>query len=204
MIIISFLVEALLEHNANVNGKAEGSMMTPVLISATKGDWKTLEVLIRYNPDLKSTKISTNETILHCFLQQNQNNDPENLNLLLNHSNETIQSQIQSIINKKDINGNTALHLAAQKWPQEAVRYLLEAGANIAMKNQWNEVAITQILPETFHDFLNEYCMKSNHTDINHHDFELHFDYWYVQLFNKILKSFNFENPIEDCMISKV
>ena len=39
------LVEALLDQGMNVNGKAEGSMMTPILISATKGDFKTLQVL---------------------------------------------------------------------------------------------------------------------------------------------------------------
>ena len=67
--------------------------------------------MIKNNADLKVAKISTNETILHCFLQQDQNNNPESLNALLNHENEDVQSQIKSIINKKDINGNTALHI---------------------------------------------------------------------------------------------
>ena len=176
------LVETLLDHGMNVDGKTEGSMMAPVLRSATKGDWKTMQVFLNHRADITVTKISTNETILHCLLQQNQNNDPDNLNSLLNHQNEEVQTKIQSIINKKDINGQTALHIASEKWPSEAVRYILEAGANIGMKNQWSEVAITKILPETFETFLNEYCMNSNYpdTDVNRHDFEITFDYRYV------------------------
>ena len=167
----------------NVDGKAEGTMMAPILRSATKGDWKTMQVLLNHKADITVTKISTNETILHCLLQQNQNNDPDNLRaLLLDHRDEEIQTKLMSIINKKDINGQTALHIASEKWPQEAVRHILEAGANIGMKNQWSEVAITKILPETFEKFLNECCMKSNYpdTDVNRHDFEMTFDYRYV------------------------
>ena len=152
-------------------------MMAPILISATNGDRQTMEILIKNSADLKASKVTTNETILHCYLQQNSNRDLEELESLLNHSTEDVRLQITEIINKKDVNGNTALHIAAQKWPQEAIRSLLEAGANVGMKNQWNEPAITQILPETFEAFLNEHCVKSNHADIHQHDFELTFDY---------------------------
>ena len=176
------LVEALLDHGMNVNGQAEGTMMAPVLRSATKGDLNTVMVLLNHKADITVTKTSTNETILHCLLQQNQNKNPDNLRALLDHQDEEVQTKIKSMINKKDINGQTVLHIASEKWPQEAVRYILEAGANVGMKNQWSEVGITKILPETFEKFLNEFCMKSNYpeTDVNRHDFEMTFNYRYV------------------------
>jgi hypothetical protein len=37
------------------------------------------------------------------------------------------------------------------------VRSLLELGANIGMKNHWDEVPITHIQPETMEEFLNEF-----------------------------------------------
>ena len=45
------------------------------------------------------------------------------------------------------------------------------------MKNQFGEVAITQISPETFEAFLNEHCMQTNDIDVNHENFQLTFDY---------------------------
>merc|ERR1719414_41361 len=137
-------VLALLERGMDVNGLAEGSMMPPLLISATLGDTVTLVTLLKHKADFKMTKIGTRETLLHVFLKQDRNMNPEDLQAIL------LTQDMKSIINKKDINGNTVLHYAAQRWPQEGVRYILEAGANIGMKNQFNEVAITQILPKTF------------------------------------------------------
>ncbi|MFY7897367.1 MAG: hypothetical protein ACOVP8_14130, partial [Phycisphaerales bacterium] len=40
------------------------------------------------------------------------------------------------------------------------VRSLLELGANIGMKNHWDEVPISNIQPETMEEFLNESCLK--------------------------------------------
>ena len=64
-----------------------------------------------------------------------------------------------------------------KRCPQKAVRYLLEAGANIGMKNQFEEAAITQIPADTFEDFLNEHCMKTNNMDVNSPYLTLTFDY---------------------------
>ena len=192
---------ALLERGMDVNGLAEGSMMPPLLISATLGDTLTLVTLLKHNADFKMTKIGTKETLLHCFLKQDRNMNPEDLQAIL------LTQDMKSIINKKDINGNTALHYAAQRWPQEGVRYILEAGANIGMKNQFNEVAITQILPETFENFLNEFCMKSNHGDVNHENFELTFNYNFLapsneDLPNALQKSTDPEDPAETKLVS--
>jgi hypothetical protein len=44
---------------------------------------------------------------------------------------------------------------------QETVRELLERGANIGVKNKWEETPISKILPETMESFLDEYCLTS-------------------------------------------
>ena len=71
-------------------------------------------------------------------------------------SDDGIQPQIVKIINKRDILENTALHYATQMWPQSIVRCLLEAGANIGMKNHWHETPVSKILPSTLEAYLDE------------------------------------------------
>jgi hypothetical protein len=77
------------------------------------------------------------------------------------------------------------------------------------MKNQWSEVAITKILPETFEKFLNECCMKSNYpdTDVNRHDFEMTFDYSFLAPTNENLpeafrKKTDPEDPAETKLVN--
>ena len=118
----TYLVNSLLEHGMNVNGMASGTKMAPILISASLGDKNTLETLLTSKPDLTVTKEMSKENLLHCYLKQDHERDPEYLKILLNQRDDDQEMQMRSIINKKDINQNTALHYAAQRWPQEAVR----------------------------------------------------------------------------------
>jgi hypothetical protein len=61
------------------------------------------------------------------------------------------------------------------------VRSLLELGANIGMKNHWDEVPISNIQPETMEEFLNESCLKFDpKKDVNHDKFEITFDYSFL------------------------
>lgn len=83
-------------------------------------------------------------------------------------TNEAIRPQILKIVNKRDHFENTALHYATQMWPQSVVRQLLEAGANIGMKNHWHETPVAKILPATLEAYLDEvsdllciYCVLS-------------------------------------------
>ena len=72
-------------------------------------------------------------------------------------------NQMRRIVNKTDQYGNTALHYATQKWPQHTVRRLLELGANIGIKNEWQEIPISKIRPETIKAFLDsESCLTSH------------------------------------------
>ena len=64
-------------------------------------------------------------------------------------------------------------------WSQETVRKLLEAGANIGMKNHFDEVPISKILPDTMEDFLDEFCLEATR-DVHHEDFEITFNYSFL------------------------
>jgi hypothetical protein len=46
-------------------------------------------------------------------------------------------------------------------WSQAVVRQLLEFGANIGVKNIYDEVPVAQILPETLERFLDDFCLQS-------------------------------------------
>lgn len=173
-------VEALLEEGLDPNYCPPESYSAPVLLAGGRGHLQVLQVLSKYNADFSVLKKQTDETILHRVLIKDEhfeNGDYQGcLDLLLSVNDPDLKDQIDRIINKKDIFGNTALHYATQKWDQSIVRSLLERGANIGIKNRWGEIPIQKIEPETMEAFLNEYCLQSTN-DVNHEDFELVFKY---------------------------
>merc|ERR1719474_2656380 len=99
--------------------------------------------------------------------------------VIIENSKSEVMKQISSIVNKKDDLGNTALHYATQKWPDYAVRQLLELGANIGIKNFWKEIPISKIRPQTMEEFLDEYCLTYE-GDIMHENFSLTFQYQFL------------------------
>ena len=66
----------------------------------------------------KNKRGRQHKKLLHCFLKQDQDLNVDYLKILLNQKDENLDQQIKSIINKKDINGQTALHIAAQRQEQ--------------------------------------------------------------------------------------
>jgi hypothetical protein len=44
---------------------------------------------------------------------------------------------------------------------QDTVRELLERGANIGVKNRWEETPISRILPQTMEAFLDDFCLTA-------------------------------------------
>lgn len=65
--------------------------------------------------------------------------------------------------------------------PEWVVRSLLEHGANIGMKNHFEELPIDFIVPEMLEKFFSEYCIKYDEaTDVNHEKFEITFDYSFL------------------------
>ena len=73
--------------------------------------------------------------------------------------NSRYSKQIRSIINDKDVDGNTPLHCAVLNWSEDVVKKLLALGANASIKNKQNEIALTRIGRAVFEDFLNKQCI---------------------------------------------
>ena len=194
---------------ADPNLSSENTKMSPVLIAANRGDTQTLKVLLEHNANVANAiKVGTDETILHLILKKDSN-DPAQIekwhNCLLfligetAHENDNLAQRIHQevcmIVNKRDILSNTALHYATQRWSSSIVRALLEHGANIGMKNKFNDVPIQSISPETMEEFLDEHCLRSNYNtkkkheflDIGHSALEITFDYSFLAPSNEDL-----------------
>jgi ankyrin repeat protein len=73
----------------------------------------------------------------------------------------SMERDLRRVINTVDYEGCTPLHYATQLWPQRVVRKLLEKGANIGMRNVYDEVPIESIQPDTLKAFLDEFCLQS-------------------------------------------
>ena len=70
------------------------------------------------------------------------------LNLLLDCEDSRVKLELLKIVNHRDSTNNVPLHYATNLWPQCITRKLLERGANIGVKNDWNEIPISKIMPE--------------------------------------------------------
>ena len=101
-----------------------------------------LKVLLDYS-DTDVGNTSHLGTVLHTILRRPlpYKNYEEALDLMLES---TSKVKLKSIINLKDSLDNTALHYATQFWPQTIVKSLLEIGANIGLKNIYEEVPINR------------------------------------------------------------
>ena len=155
----------------------------PVHLAAYRGHAAVLRVLAKYRADF--TLVTANkETVLHKLLVKDDAFKPENfdkcLDFILSVEDDRLRAQVDQMINRKDLLGNTALHYATQRWGEDTVRRLLERGANIGIKNRWGEVPINNIHPSTMEAFLDEFCLQSSLQDVNHEDFELTFNYSFL------------------------
>ena len=153
---------------------------SPVHLAAFRGNSAVLKVLKSYHADFTIVSLSTRETVLHKVLKKDDAFSEENLEkslkIILSDDDDGFKSQINRIINRKDLLGNTALHYATQRWSEDIVRLLLERGANIGIKNKWDEVPINKIPSSTMESFLDEHCLQSSN-NVNHEDFEVTFRY---------------------------
>jgi len=168
-------VELLLRKGVNPNTNSK-----PVLEAAYFGHHKILKQLKLFSANF-SVITGAKETVLHLVLKMQSDfgsklDYEKSLEELIDPSNIQLFGQMKSIINKKDDRSNTALHYATQKWSQATVRNLLELGANIGIKNHWDEIPISKIRPETMDDFLSEFCLTSD-GDVVHENFTITFKY---------------------------
>ena len=169
--------EHLLLSGAEINTESK-----PLLEAAYRGHHHIFKLFKKRGGNFLVTKDGTNETVLHLVLKMNSKFADKTSyekcldELLLASPGSRVYQQVRRMINKVDSLGNTALHCATQKWPQSTVRRLLEAGANIGIKNHWKEIPITRIRPDLLETFLSEHCLTAQ-GDVEHQDFSLTFRY---------------------------
>eukprot|EP00095_Tigriopus_kingsejongensis_P004014 snap_masked-scaffold5_size1054832-processed-gene-0.1 protein:Tk04014 transcript:snap_masked-scaffold5_size1054832-processed-gene-0.1-mRNA-1 annotation:"transient receptor potential cation channel protein painless" len=178
--LVSYVAEILNEeYEVNPDGVTEARAIPPILLAANRGHIGCIKELVQSKVSLDLTNVRTDETILHCLLKGGRRNDEHFVQDLLDIlGNEAIRSQIQKIINQRDLLENTALHYATQMWPQTVVRSLLDLGANIGMTNHWNETPVTKILPQTLEAYLDD-CIEAE-GDVNHEKFEVTYNYSFL------------------------
>ena len=201
---LSDFAQILFRKGANPNRFSPNSYSHPVIDAAEEGNCDLLKVLKKSDATFTVCKIQTNETVLHCILKNAIPGKEESyikcLDVLLNDQDEDFRRDIKSIINKKDVNGNTALHYSTEKWPSFITRALLQCGANIGIKNDWGDIPITRISSTVMEDFLNEDCLKSNGKDVYHKEFELTFKYDFLAPDPSSLPdSFRPHQELEEC-----
>ena len=124
-----------------------------------------------------------NQTVLHQLLRKPLNNLELSKQKFVNTDYEKCfeillkkQNNLTSIINFQDTHGNTALHYATQFWDNDTVTKLLLLGANIGLRNNLGETPISNILPSTMENYLNQHCIKSQGNPTNE-DFKISFHY---------------------------
>ena len=165
-------------------GAGPNSAQQPLLEAAVHGHHGVLAALLADpRTDLGIVRAHTEETVLHHVLKMEEKGVPDAnyhacLALLLRGES---RKTMAKLVNKRDSLGNTALHYATQRWPEEAVTELLELGANIGVKNHpalGAELPISRIKPETMEAFLDT-CVVAER-DVMHEDFSLQFSYSFL------------------------
>ncbi|XP_059093898.1 transient receptor potential channel pyrexia-like [Tigriopus californicus] len=174
-------VEELLSEGYDVDpdGTTESRSIPPLLLAANKGHMKCVLKLAECKATLNKFNTRTQESVLHCLLKTDNRNNAQFVETLLDLlSMDELIPEIQKIINKRDKLENTALHYATQMWPQTVVRKLLDLGANIGMKNHWNETPVTKIRPETLEAYLDD-CIEAE-GEVNHENFSVTYNYSFL------------------------
>ena len=76
------------------------------------------------------------------------------------NSNFNYKEQIRKLINIKDLPyGNTPLHYAVHNWSERVVKQILQAGGNLAVKNQEGKKPLSKMKLKTLRKFLDS-CMS--------------------------------------------
>ena len=185
--VLALAAEKGLEEHVGLllrRGAGPNSAEQPLLEAAARGHHRVVAALVADpRTDLGIVRAHTEETVLHQVLKMEERGvavaDYRScLSILLRGES---RQAMAKIVNKRDSLGNTALHYATQRWPEEAVTELLELGANIGVKNHpalGAELPISRIKPETMEAFLDN-CIVAER-DVMHEDFGLEFSYSFL------------------------
>lgn len=151
------LVQALLDHHANVNA-TDANGMTALMAACASGQAATVRLLLEHGADIRlkdkprtiagdtSRGVSDVPVEGLCALQYafEMNENTEIMRLLLDH---------HADINVRDENGATLLIAAAGQGEAEKARLLISRGADLNAQDKWGYTALRQARnwPEIFH-----------------------------------------------------
>ena len=146
------VVQLLLKANANPNHEQEGTGITALIIAAQKGHLDIVQQLFEYGAD-PNIGDKNGLTAIHYIMMLNGTEIPQPNEKIMSDKLEILQLLIVrgSNVNIKDENGMTALMIASISGFTEAVKLLLQAGAdpNIEQHIPVKEHFITSSLPKT-------------------------------------------------------
>ncbi len=180
-------VREMLDAGMDPNAVVGECSTRPVLLAAFQGFHETLDVLMEHNRERKGNMANFGalerdggESVLSWVLSKpnSQSRDyrvdyEQSLKVVLQWE------EVGRIVNLRDAQGSTPLHFAAQLWDQATVRTLLEKGANVGIKNMWQEVPVTLISPETMEAFLDDFCLTSKY-EVTNNDLEITYNYSFL------------------------
>ncbi|KAI8525316.1 hypothetical protein RHMOL_Rhmol13G0221000 [Rhododendron molle] len=156
------IVKALVKANPEMCLVRDREGKNPLHLAAVKGNFNVLKELVGACPQAARERVDRNETILHLCVKHNQG---KSLEILL----ETIQGE--ELVNAKDNDGNTVLHLAALDQKLEITSHVL--------KNQTVDVNVENASGHTAMDILirvqmsiarsdkKESCVKEDTQDLD-------------------------------------
>ncbi|XP_058197247.1 ankyrin repeat-containing protein BDA1-like isoform X2 [Rhododendron vialii] len=156
------IVKALVKANPEMCLVRDREGKNPLHLAAVKGNFNELKELVRACPQAARERVDRNETILHLCVKHNQ---WKSLEILL----ETIQGE--ELVNAKDNDENTVLHLAVLDQRLEIASHVL--------KNQTVDVNVENASGHTAMDILirvqmsiarsdkKESCLKEDTQDLD-------------------------------------
>ena len=146
------VVQLLLKANANPNHEQEGTGITALIIAANKGFSDIVQQLLEYGAD-PNIGDKNGRTAIHYVIMLDDTEIPQPNEKMMSDKLEILQLLIVKGINVniKDRNEVTALMIASINGFTEAVKLLLQAGAdpNIEQHIPVKELFITSNLPKT-------------------------------------------------------
>ncbi|KMT18063.1 hypothetical protein BVRB_2g032550 [Beta vulgaris subsp. vulgaris] len=127
------IIETILERKSNMIFAHDEDGRTLIHVAAMNGHTQVLEMLHRANPHATRVRTNRGETALHLCVKHNQAGA---LQLMLHHTDD-------ELLNSKDDDGNTVLHLAVIGQQRQMVEMLL--GRPKMEKNEVNNNGLTAL-----------------------------------------------------------
>ncbi|KAH6782952.1 hypothetical protein C2S52_007911 [Perilla frutescens var. hirtella] len=130
------VVKALLSADQGTCLARDRNELTPIHLAASKGRVEVMRVLLEAQPHAARLTVYGGESILHLCVKRYQ---LEALKLVVETVDET-----HELVNSKDVDGNTALHLAVADKQVETTKFLVSVGG-VELVNAVNNEGMTTV-----------------------------------------------------------